>query len=90
MTPALQLTLETFLAYYEQHGIAPTIQELAVLLGRRSKSGTCHHLQELVKRGFLVRMEGQARSLRPRRVDLRSATTSELRNELARRESAHG
>lgn len=91
MTPRMQETLDAIAAHIERHGVAPTIRGLANQLGFNSTSGVQRRINELVERGYLVRLPNrrQALAIARRDVDLRAVPTKELRKELARRGDRH-
>ncbi len=57
-----QRALEAIRDHLKQHGIPPTVRDLAVVLGR-STSTTTWNLDQLVAKGYLRRKQGVARGL---------------------------
>jgi repressor LexA len=51
--------------YIDSHGYAPTVRELCGLLDIASPNGVECHLKTLERRGWIVRTERQARTIRP-------------------------
>ena len=49
--------------YHDEHGYAPTYQEIADGLGLASKNTVSHHIIGLEEEGLLRRVAGQPRSL---------------------------
>ncbi len=49
--------------YIEEHGVAPSYEELRILLGKRSKSAIYHLIVALEHRGYLRRIKNRARAI---------------------------
>lgn len=90
MTPQMQRTLSAFLAYFDEHGVAPTIRQLASIEGASSTSHVHQRLCRLADDGHLIRRKGRERGFAPKKPNLSGITTADLQAELARREKRHG
>jgi repressor LexA len=63
LTPRQRETLALVEEFSRRNGFAPTLSELAEMLGVRSKAAVKRHLDALVAKGALERLEGAARAL---------------------------
>lgn len=59
--------LEAIEAYVRDHGVAPTVRELAALLRVRSPNAVRQHLKALERKGYLRRMPRRPRGMVPAR-----------------------
>ena len=50
--------------YWDRHGYAPSIREIALGVGLTSTSAAQHHVNRLDRDGLIARTEGIARSIR--------------------------
>lgn len=88
MTPR-QLEALDYVRSLAEHGLSPTMQQIAQALGMASKSGAHRVVTSLVASGHLKRKPNRQQSLTlPDLPDLRSAPSDLLRAELARRGEA--
>lgn len=91
MTPRQKKLLTFIRDYVDQHGFAPTFNEMCESVGIASKSNAHAIVNRLVMLGYLVRRPGHHRAIWPAApvregvFDLAAIPTSVLRNELARR-----
>ena len=65
ITDAARRVYDAIVDYIDSHGYAPTVRELCVLLDIASNYGVACHLNTLERRGWIVRTERQARTIRP-------------------------
>lgn len=86
MTP-VQVKVFTFIQErIENTQVSPTMEEIAVVMGVKSKSNVCRVIDALVRDGYIVRGAARsARSLRLANDNLRHVSTSALMAELERR-----
>jgi len=63
LTPATKQMLEFITAYYDEHGLAPTYNEIGEGLGVKTKSDTFRVLQQLERRGYIKREKGVIRGI---------------------------
>ncbi len=65
ITDAARRVYDAIVDYIDSHGYAPTVRELCGLLDIASPNGVECHLKTLERRGWIVRSERQARTIRP-------------------------
>ena len=65
ITDAARRVYNAIVDYIDSNGYAPTVRELCGLLDIASPSGVDGHLKTLQRRGWIVRSERQARTIRP-------------------------
>ncbi len=58
LTPTLKKTLDFIHGYINQHGLSPSVREVAVGIGIRSKSSAHRHIQKLTQMGLLESLSG--------------------------------
>ena len=60
MTPTQKLVLAFVASHIDRHGSSPSLEEIAIGLGRAStsKGNICARVGQLVKRGLLCRLPG--------------------------------
>lgn len=58
-----QQTYKFIVTYFERHGFAPTLQEIAAHLDVQGNLGVLRHLSALEKKGYLRRTAGQSRGI---------------------------
>ena len=63
LTPALKKTLDFIKSHIRQHGVAPSVREVAAGIGIRSKSSAHRHVQKLHELGFLEQSPREARGI---------------------------
>jgi len=63
LLPSQQRTLQVIRTYMEQHGYAPSIADIARLLGNRSKGPAFRYVRALKKAGYLQKIPGKARGI---------------------------
>lgn len=63
LTKRQQQTYDVIVRHLEQHGYAPTLQEIAGQLGIRGNLGVLRHLEALEKKGYIRRSAGSSRSI---------------------------
>jgi len=63
LTAKQQDAFDAILAHQAEHGLTPTIAELAAALGVSSKSTAVRLILALEERGYIVRMPFRARSI---------------------------
>lgn len=87
LTPREVRALDFIRDRIARQGAAPTLAEIAALLGQRSRSGAHNVVEALVDRGLLIKTPGRLRGLALADTPLLSSVpTAALRAELARRE----
>ena len=62
-TPPQQRLLWFLEAYSDEHGLMPTIREMAAYLGTKSTSTPFHLLEQLESKGHITRMPGKDRAI---------------------------
>ncbi|HED12088.1 MAG TPA: repressor LexA [Gammaproteobacteria bacterium] len=63
LLPSHQRTLQVIRTYMEQHGYAPSIADIARLLGNRSKGPAFRYVQALKKAGYIHQIPGRAHGI---------------------------
>ncbi len=63
LTPRQAICKQAIADYTEQHGYAPTMNDLAALMGLASRGYVCRIVKLLVERGHVRHLSGKARSL---------------------------
>lgn len=63
LTPRQAICKQAIADYTERHGYAPTMNDLAALMGLASKGYVCRVIKLLVERGHVRHLSGKARSL---------------------------
>ena len=63
LTPRQRACLDAVRAFQAEHGMMPTLEELKVLLGLKSRSNVSGLLDRLVQRGAIKRIRGRARAI---------------------------
>lgn len=87
-TKKQQELLQFFTAFVEEHKYAPSYREIMTSLGYKSVSTVAVHVDALVAKGFLVKSDNYARSIRLASEAAKdNEHTSWLKAEIARRES---
>jgi SOS-response transcriptional repressor LexA len=64
MTPKQRRTLDFVAAFIDEHGFSPTLDEIAIELGLRSKSGVSRILEALQAQALIETTPGRARSIK--------------------------
>lgn len=92
MTPEMRRTLTHVQEYYAQHGVSPSFRKLADLEGLSSIGGVHRRVHALMKRGYLVQLEGRGGNFAPASAmpSLSGFSDAQLRAELAKREKSRG
>jgi repressor LexA len=65
LTDRQREVLEFVLAHHRQHGMSPSLREIQAHFGLASPFGIQRHIDALIEKGALRRLEGKARSLLP-------------------------
>lgn len=94
MTPQQHKLLGHIRDYVDQHGYAPTYEQMATFMGLASKGGIARLVDALTEQGLIIRTQRS----RHRNIELPTAAlatltsvpTSVLEAELARRMRHHG
>lgn len=77
-------------AFLAQHNYAPSYREIMSALGYKSVSTVAVHVDGLISKGYLVKHEKSARSIRlSTEVSGDDSHLTWLRNEITKRETAH-
>ncbi|STW07615.1 LexA DNA binding domain-containing protein [Klebsiella grimontii] len=63
LTPRQQEVFDLLVAYINQHGYPPTVQELAGLIGVSSQNAVTLHLRALHKKNFIKLSRGVSRGI---------------------------
>ncbi|HUO93392.1 MAG TPA: hypothetical protein VMU22_10745 [Rhizomicrobium sp.] len=63
LTRRQQACLDAVRAFQAEHGVMPTLEELKLLLGMKSRSNVSGMLNRLEQRGAIKRMHGRARAI---------------------------
>lgn len=63
MTPVQLKLLEFICRYQDEHGVAPTLQEMTQALGRHAKSGMYAIMQALQREGWIDRTDAIQRDV---------------------------
>lgn len=90
-TKKQKVMLDFIDGFVRGHGYSPTFREIMQALGYKSVSTVAKHVDNLIVRGWLVKREGEARSLEVVRESDQGDTAPwwrELEREIARREGA--
>lgn len=92
-TKKQKILLDFIDGFTKGQGYSPTYREIMQALGYRSVSTVAKHIDNLVARGWLVKREGEARSLEVMNGNRPTAANDrpwwhELEREIARREGA--
>lgn len=66
LTEKQQSTLDFIRAYIREHGLAPTIQEIATGMGWKSPNAAQSHVNALVRKGMLKIKRGANRGMSSR------------------------
>ena len=64
LSPACQCALDAIRAYWEEHGIPPTIRDVMLQAGLASTSSAHYHVARLEAAGWITRKPRAARSIR--------------------------
>lgn len=64
LTPRMSEMLCYISRYIDKYGFAPTYRQIGKAMGIKSPSGVANIVDRLIERGFLVKSERKARSLR--------------------------
>lgn len=67
LTPVQLVTLKAIWFYYTKHEIAPTMDEVAGMLGKKNAASVQHAVDSLRNKGYLLKMDAKRipRSLVP-------------------------
>lgn len=76
LTKRQEQVLSFIIAYLRKEGVPPTLQEIGEALGIRSLRGVTDHLEALERKGYIERLSGSARGIRPMVEWDRSSTVS--------------
>lgn len=57
-----QRILEAIIAYYEKEGFLPSYEELTELTDLKSVSTIHYHMNHLIEKGFLIKVDGKSRA----------------------------
>lgn len=68
-TKKQKILLDFVDAFVENHGFSPTLREIMHALGYKSVSTVAKHVDNLIARGWLVKRDGEARSLEVASLD---------------------
>ncbi len=49
--------------YLKEHGYPPTVREIGKVVGLKSSSNVCHHLQKLEEKDLIKRVHGSSRAI---------------------------
>jgi len=63
LTRRQRACLDAVRAFQTEHGVMPTLEELRIVLGLKSRSNVSGILDRLAQRGALKRMRGRARAI---------------------------
>jgi len=63
MTPHQKRCLDFIIAFWKEHGYAPSFTEIQHFLGAKSKSTVASLVYNLERRGFIKRIPHSARSI---------------------------
>ncbi|EAW1261869.1 HTH domain-containing protein [Salmonella enterica] len=63
LTDRQQQVLDLLIAFRQEHGFPPTVQELAEMLGCRSPNAAAEHIRALEKKGVITRLRGTSRGI---------------------------
>ena len=88
-TKKQQELLQYISAFLGEHNYAPSYREVMVALGYKSVSTVAVHVDALISKGYLIKTEKSARSIRTATETTGDTTHIVwLRNEITRRETA--
>lgn len=65
MTEAQSKIYNFIVKFWRKEGHAPSVQEIANECGYKYRANAAYHINKLLARGLLVKIDGTRRSLRP-------------------------
>lgn len=88
LTDRQQQVLDLLIAFRQEHGFPPTVQELAEMLGCRSHNAAAEHLRALERKGVITRGRGVSRGISVNALNPEYDATELLRALVAGEEDA--
>ncbi|EBX1770088.1 LexA family transcriptional regulator [Salmonella enterica subsp. enterica serovar Poona] len=63
LTDRQQQALDLLIAFRQEHGYPPTVQEMSEMMGCRSHNAAAEHLRALERKGVITRARGVSRGI---------------------------